>query len=220
VNRIEFLTSLQDVIAEFQRHLLEPSIEKEIAPLLHKCCSGFLDSSFDIGVLEEESLQESAILMEPSSSDVSYDAIVKARLGLETIRLWKQLCQPYQTSMSSFQAINAVVQNFELTLKSEIQSISDLDTFSVPGTADNILFVFIIFLIPHFCLFHINYDLHHLAYSHTQHIYPHPTATVVLYFDHIEHETPSDHVENQKRCVFLTGVPYCRVYGSAWVFTE
>jgi hypothetical protein len=187
VNRIEFLTSLQDVIAEFQRHLLEPSIEKEIAPLLHKCCSGFLDSSFDIGVLEEESLQESAILMEPSSSDVSYDAIVKARLGLETIRLWKQLCQPYQTSISSFQAINAVVQNFELTLKSEIQSISDLDTFSVPGTAD---------------------------------ILRQDEATVVLYFDHIEHETPSDHVENQKRCVFLTGVPYCRVYGSAWVFTE
>jgi hypothetical protein len=162
--RVDLLVCLQSVLHEMRTSLVEPAVQDEILPTLNASQTEFLRSDFATEIVESTSFDDCTILAEPSQDDIDYDTVVKCRIGLETVRLWRQLTLPFKTQ-GWFHSVNEKVSSFENVLKRE-GSLEFHRGFSVPGMSD---------------------------------ILHHNNATVVLYFDHIEHETPLDHVENQKR---------------------
>lgn len=150
--RIDLLSQLDTHLAAVKEKLLGVKIKEDVLVMFEQLVSVFKSSFLE---MEGRSFTRTQL------ADRDIQMFLAAQIGLETIRLWRQMSPVHVIDVMK-DTLNA----FEVTLRSIIKNLP------VPSPDDS---------------------------AHTTGIARHNDSTVILYFDHIFHDTPRAHVENQDR---------------------
>jgi len=170
-NRVLTFQGVQKYVQDVHTDFVQKRLSIEIPQLFDNLVSTFTHSTSllvkKIPPHPASSSAASSTAPTPTSSTAPPSSMLSlqcaARVGLETIRIWRQLelnrCHPN---------IELSISNFEQQLREALEH-QPLPSSVVDTEGDAI------------------------------DIYKASNATVVLYFDHLHHDTPEDHVETQSR---------------------
>jgi len=156
-NRFVTFQGVQKYVQNVHSDFIQMRLSIEIPQLFDNLVSTFTQST---SLLDHSVHPGASSAVPPSMQESSLSLQCAARVGLETVRIWRQLelnhCHPN---------IDQSIYNFEQRL------MKALEHQPVPSVID----------------------------ADALNIYRVSNATVVLYFDHLHHDTPEDHVETQSR---------------------